>query len=237
MPKIKKRTGAPKIQQEQEIVTLAHKVQKALAGYRKHLQMAGVAIAVVIVIVAVYSMIRGAQERKASPLAAAAYEFYSPSGSAKPDYAKALDLFRDVRKQYPRTVNGAVAQYYVGNCLANLGRTDEALKEYRTFIDSYSRDKFILGLVYQRMGYIYLGAGKADEARKAFEQAESLTGPGAATFELAKMYESSGNMPEAEKKYKDILEKLAGTTWSMDAMGKVQKIMPPPAAGEAKAAK
>ena len=237
MPTIKKRGSAVKIQQEQEIVTLAHKVQHALAGYQKQLRIAVIAAVVVLVLIAGYAMFRSSQEQKAAPLVAAAYEFYSPATSASADYGKALDLFRDAQKKYPHTTSGAVAQYYAGNCLVSLGRADEALKEYQAFVHKYSRDKYLLGLVYQRMAYVYEGQGKLDDARKAFQQAEALTGPGVATVELARLYEAAGNMPEAEGKYKVVMEKLGGTTWSMDAMGKVQKIMPAPKPGEAKAAK
>lgn len=237
MPTIKKRGGAAKIQQEQEIVTLAHKVQHFMAGYRKHFQIAAVALVTVIVLFAGFSILRSVQEKKAAPLVAVAYEYYSSSTGTNVNYGKALDLFRDAQKKYPDTMSGAIAQYYVGNCLVNLGRTDEALKEYQVFVDKYSRDKFLLGLVYQRIGYAYLVLGKQDDARKAFEQAESVTGPGVATVELAKLFEAAGNMPEAEKKYKVVMEKMSGTSWGMDAMGKVQKISPSPQTGATKTAK
>ncbi|HYA88656.1 MAG TPA: tetratricopeptide repeat protein [Nitrospirota bacterium] len=237
MPTIKKRSGALKIQEEQEIVTLAHKVQRFLAGYKKHLQIAAVIIVVVIVLFTGFSIMRSAQEKKATPLVAVAYEYYSSSTGTNMNYGKALDLFRDVQKKYPDTVSGVIAQYYIGNCLVNLGRPDEALKEYQIFVDKYSHDKFLLGLVYQRIGYADIALGKRDDARKAFEQAETLTGPGVATVELAKLYEAAGNMPEAEKKYKVIMESMSGTSWAKDAMGKVQKISPSAQTGETKSAK
>lgn len=237
MPTIKKRGGAVKIHQEQEIVTLAHKVQHFMAGYRKQFQIAAISLVVVIVLFAGFSILRSVQEKHAAPLVAAAYELYSSSTGTDVTYGKALDLFRDAQKKYPDTVSGAIAQYYVGNCLVNLGRTDEALKEYQVFVGKYSRDKFLLGLVYQRIGYASLALGKQDDARKAFEQAESFTGPGVATVELAKLYEAAGNMPEAEQKYKVVMEKMSGTSWAMDAMGKVQKISPLPQSQETKTAK
>ena len=38
-----------------------------------------------------------------------------------------------------------------------------------------------------------------------------LIGPGIATLELARLYEAAGNSAEAQKKYKVIADKLAGT--------------------------
>jgi tetratricopeptide (TPR) repeat protein len=237
MPTIKKRGGAAKKQQEQKISTLAHEVQHFIAGYRKHFQIAAVFIAVVIVLVAGFSIRRSVLEKHAAPLVAAAYEVYSSSTGTNATYGKALDLFREAQKKYPGTVSGAIAQYYIGNCLFNLGRTDEALKEYEVFVNRYSGHKLLLGLVYQRIGYSDLALGKQVDARKAFEQAEALTGPGVATVELAKLYEAAGNMPEAEQKYKVVLEKMNGTSWAADAMGKVQNISPLPQSRETKTAK
>ncbi len=74
--------------------------------------------------------------------------------------------------------------------------------------------------------------GKQTEAIKAFEQSEAVGGPGVATIELARLYEASGNTSEALKQYKLAQEKLGGTSWGVEAMGKVQviKSSPQPAA-------
>lgn len=229
MPTIKKRGYASPKQNEQEIVTIFHAVSDVLTKYRKQLTIALAVLMAAVVIGSAYAILRARQEQKASPLVAAAYELYSPSGNAAPDDQKALELFREVRNKYPHTVSGAIAQYYAGNCLANLGQPDQALKEYETFAKQYSGRKFLLGLVYQRMGFVQRSLGKQDDALKSFEKAEALTGPGAATIELARLYEAAGNLVESQKKYKEVAEKLAGTSWSMEAMGKVQKSAPAPA--------
>ncbi len=238
MPTIKKRGNAAKKRQpEQEIRTLAHNASEFMAAHRKNFTIVVAAFAAVLIIVAGLRFMRSMQEQKATPLVASAYSYYSPVQGTGADFVKALDLFRSVRKQYPSTRNGAIAQYYIGNCLANLGRNDEALTEYQAFVAKYAGDKFLLGLVYERMGYVYSTLGKQAEAVKAFEQSESLIGPGAATMELARLYEAAGNAAESQKKYKLITDKLAGTAWAMEAMGKVQKIAPlqmpaPPTGGK-----
>ncbi len=227
MPTIKKRGSASKRQQpEQEIQLLAHKLSDFAAANRKILSIILAALAAILILAAGYWLRLSLQEQKAAPLVASAYELYSPVTAASPDYAKALDLYREVQKKYPSTHSGAVAQFYIGNCLMGLGRNDEALKEYQAFAAKYTGDKFLLGLVYERMGYAAAALGKQDEAIKAFERSESLAGPGVSTMELAKLYEASGNMVESQKKYKLIADKLPGTSWAMEAMGKVQNISP-----------
>jgi tetratricopeptide (TPR) repeat protein len=223
---IKKKGYPTKKQPEQEILSIAHTISSFMSSYKKQFTIALSAIAALMVVIAGYWLMKYLDEQKAAPLVAAAYEYYSPTTGTSPDYGKAVSLFRDVQKKYPGTMSGAIAQYYIGNCLVNLDRPEEALKEYQSFVSKYSGDKLLLGLVYQRMGYVYYALGKQADAIKSFEQSESLMGPGTATVELARLYAASGNVVEAQKKYKTISEKLAGTTWGLEAAGKVQKIEP-----------
>jgi tetratricopeptide (TPR) repeat protein len=226
MPTIKKRGYAAKRQPEEEIRTLAHKVSGFAAAHRKNFTVVFSILAGVLILAAGYRLTRSLQEQRAAPLVASAYGYYSPAQGLGPDYARALELFRTVQKQYPSTMSGAIAQYYIGNCLASLGRNDEALKEYQAFVALYPNDKFLLGLVYERLGYVNSALGKQADAVKAFEQSESLIGLGVSTLELAKLYEAAGNVTESQKKYKLLAQKLAGTPWAMEAMGKVQRIAP-----------
>ena len=227
MPTIKKRGNAAKKRQpEQEIRTLAHNVSEFMAAHRKNFTVIIAALAAVLIIVAGLRIMRSVQEQKAAPLVASAYGYYSSSRGTDADFAKALDLFRSVQKQYPSTGSGAIAQYYIGNCLANLGRNEEALKEYQAFVEKYAGDKFLLGLVYERMGYVYSALGKQADAVNAFKQSETLIGPGVSTIELARLYEAAGNVTGSQQEYKLIADKLAGTAWAAEAMGKLQKIGP-----------
>ena len=230
---IKKKGQDARNNPQEEIATIMHKVGNALSAYKQQVVIGASILAVLLVLVAGYRLLRSSDERKSGPPLLAALVTFTTSAESAPDYGKALEMFRAVQKQYSGTTNAAIAQYYIGNCLANMGQTDEALKEYQVFINTYSGDKFVLGLVYQRMGYIYGMLGKQEDAIKAFEQADALIGPGVATVELARLYEASGNAPESQKKYKVIQEKLGGTNWGIEAMGKVQTIRPAeqPAAG------
>jgi tetratricopeptide (TPR) repeat protein len=238
MPRIKKRGGAAKRKKpEQEIRFLMDSLSDFAATHRKNLNRIGAALAVVLILFVGYKLVLHVQEQKAAPLAAAAYDLYRPASGAGPDYQKALDLFQEVQKKYSLTRSGARAQFYIGNCLMALGRNADALKAYRTFVSQYSGNTFLLGLVYERMGYAALALGKQSDAIKAFEQSDAIIGPGAATVELAKLYESSGDVVASQREYKRIADDLAGTVWAMEAMGKIQKISPTQAPPPAKTGK
>lgn len=225
MAKIKKKAHAARKQSEPQIAGILHRVQDFFATYRRTILPAAAAAAAAALIIAAYFFYQSLQDRKASPLTAAAYEYYSPAGNTPPDYKKALDLFRDIHQKYAGTMSGAVARYYAGNSLMALGQREAALKEYQNFVKEYSGEKLLLGLVYQRMGFAYTEQGQQAEAIEAFEQSEGLQGPGLATRELARLYEAAGNKEAAQEKYKLLAEKLPGTPWAFEAMAK----LPPPA--------
>src|SRR5450759_1422543 len=112
MLKIRKKGQDAKHHQEQGIVIILNKVSGVLSTYRKQFVIAASIVAALCVIVGVYSLVRSADERKASPLLAAAYESYTrSSGMSVADTTKALELFRNVQKKYSGTMSGAIAQY------------------------------------------------------------------------------------------------------------------------------
>ncbi len=223
MPKIKKKAYASKRRPEEEIRSIVHHVAEFVAARRKQALITASVVLALIVVFSAHALVQSGRDKKASQLLPAALEYYSPAKGVPPDYAKALELYRDIGNKYSGTMSGAVARYYAGNCLVALGRRDEAVAEYRKFLDDYSGHKFLSALVCQRLGYVYADLGNQAEAVKAFERAEALAGPGLATVELARLYERSGKTAEAEKKYKEITEKLPGTRWAFEAMTKVQK--------------
>lgn len=234
MPTIKKRGQSIKQHAEQDIKSIWHHIAAFIETYKKQVAIAASVVAAILVIGAGFFIMRSMQEQKAAPILAAAYEQYRPVGGTAVDYQKALAQFRDVQNKYPNTTSGAIAQFYIGNCLSNLGQTEEAIKEYRKFVKDYSGEKFLLGQVQQRLGYAYLGTKNQAEAIKAFEQADALAGPGISTLELARLYEATGKTAEAQAKYKLILEKLSGTIWAMEAMSKVPKTAAPVAPKDSK---
>ena len=228
MPKIKKKAKSL-MQTEDEIKSIAHNVSDYVHVYRKQFTAAIAVIVLVLAATLIYTLVQSSNEKKASQMLSAAYDAANPGGGAPANYPLALQQYQDIVKQYGGTVNGAIAQFYLANTYVQMGQQEAALKEYDVFIKRYSGEKFLLGLVYQRMGYAYLAMGKQDEAVKAFGQAESITGTGPATLELARLYERIGKIDEAQKRYKDISENLPSSAWATEARNKVL----PPELGQA----
>jgi tetratricopeptide (TPR) repeat protein len=224
MAKIKKKTQKDQMQTQEEIRTIAHGVAERYRANRTTVNTALTVVIVVLLGLAIYSLSKSAKEGSAGQMLDRAYAFYNPVGGSRPDYQQALQGFQEVARKYGGTFSGAVAQYLVGNTLAQMGRLEEALKEYESFLKQHAREKLLSGMVYQRMGYVYAAQGNQQEAIRSFSKAESLAGTGMATFELARIYERSGNSLEAQKKYKELSENLPATTLALEARTK----FPPP---------
>jgi len=229
MAKIKKKNTKTVLTPEEEFKSITHTISDYYEAYRQQVNVALMLIALVLIVFTVYSLVQAGNEKKAGQLFAAAYDVYAPGDGSPANYPLALQQFQDVVKQYGGTTNGAIAAFYIGNTYANMGQPEAALKEYEAFTKKHAGETFLLGMVYQRMGYAYLALGKRDEAMKAFGQAETLAGTGAATMELARLYDSSGNNQEAVKKYKAISTDLPSTAWASEARTK----LPPPDLGQA----
>ena len=223
MRTIKKQGYDAKKQPKQEIEGLLQSLLAVYGRYQTHVQVAMAIVLVVLVAFGGYSLYQNGNERKASALLAPALDVYS---SPQPDLAKAVELFREVRKEYPRTLSGSIAQYYEGNCLAGMGRAQEAIEQYREVVKRSGAGNMLRAMAYQRSGYAYQSLGNREEAIKAFEQAESLRGPGMATLELAKLYALGGNKEASQKKYKVLTDNLPGTVLSDEAKKMVANEIP-----------
>jgi len=219
---IKKRVDSAKKLSEPRIRGAAQKAVAFLLARGKTLKPVAAIIVSAALIIAGYLFIQSGRDKEASAHLTTAHGYFNPAGGGAPDYARALELYRDIRSRYSGATGAATAQYYIGNCLAGLGRTDEALKEYQVFVKKYSGEKLLLGFVYQRMGYAYAAIGNQAEAIKSFEQSELVGGAGLSTVELARLYEHEGRTEESLKKYRTVMEKLQGTQWAADAMTRMR---------------
>jgi len=85
--------------------------------------------------------------------------------AAKEDYTQAVEAYRKAI-----AIRGSEAAYHnnLGQALASLGKTDEAMSEYTA---AASLDPANAGLYYFNLGAILTNTGKLDEANAAFEKA------------------------------------------------------------------
>ena len=224
MAKIKMKASKTRKTTEEEIRSIAHNISDAYLRYRRKFNIGLLIAAVVLSAAIIYSLVMVGKETSAGILFEQAYASLSDTTGSGPNYDKALQGFQEIVKQYGGTMNGAIAQFYIGNTLLRMGKTDDALQAYQECAKRYGNEKLVMGLAQQRMGYIYASQGKLDDAVKSFHQAEGHSGGSVAMLELARLFEQSGKTKEAMEKYKELADKIPATTWAMNARAK----LPPP---------
>lgn len=224
MAKIKKKSDKAALSPQEEIRHITHSAAGLYETYRQQINVAATLLVLIVLVALVYSFVQSSNEKKAGQLLSSAYEAYSPGGGAPANFPLALQRFQEVVKQYGGTVSGMIARLSIGNTYLQMGQPESALKEYDSFLKEHGGNRFFAGLAHQRRGYACLALGRQDEAKKAFSQAEALIGTGAATLELARLSDRSGDTAAAQKYYKEITENIPSTAWAQEARAK----LPPP---------
>lgn len=138
---------------------------------------------------------------------------------------QAINLYKQVVDQYPRTPVAPLALFHLGNAQVLGNEVDAGIETYKRFMLLYSSNPSLLGLVQQRLAYAYLMKGDRDQAAKAF--AGILEIPGALNkdhvlFELAKMEESQSRPEGALAHYQDLMKNYPNSPFTSEAAVRVK---------------
>ena len=122
---------------------------------------------------------------------------------------QAIALYKRVADEYPRTPSGPLALFHLGNALVQANEFDGAIDAYKRFVVAYGSHVALLGLVQQRLGYVYLLKGDRDQAVKAYSAVLQILGAlnrDHALFELARLEESQSRPEGAMGYYHDLVK-------------------------------
>jgi outer membrane protein assembly factor BamD (BamD/ComL family) len=138
---------------------------------------------------------------------------------------QAINLYKQVVDQYPRTAVAPLALFHLGNAQVSSNEVDAGIETYKRFIVLYGSNPSLLGLVQQRLAYAYLVKGDRDQAAKAFTGILGL--PGALNkdhvlFELAKMEESQSRPEGALAHYQDLMKNYPNSPFTSEAAVRVK---------------
>ncbi len=139
--------------------------------------------------------------------------------------AQAINLYKQVVDQYPRSPVAPLALFHLGNAQVLANEVDAGIETYKRFMLLHGSNTSLLGLVQQRMAYAYLVKGDRDQAVKAF--AGILEIPGALNkdhvlFELAKLEESQSRPEGALAHYQDLMKNYPNSPFTSEAAVRVK---------------
>jgi hypothetical protein len=138
----------------------------------------------------------------------------------------ALPKFLSAADTYPSTPAGRTARLRAAGTLAQLGRTDEALKQYDTVIAT--GDTLLARAARLGKASTQLRAGQFDPAiatlkALAEEKDGSLPADGL-LMELARAYRMAGKTEDARKTLTEVVEKHADSPYANDAKAEIAKL-------------
>jgi tetratricopeptide (TPR) repeat protein len=118
---------------------------------------------------------------------------------------QALELFKSVVENYPKTKTGAASLYYSGNCSLTLNNYDEAIEYYNQFLGKSDKSfVYLRALAYEGLGYAYEGKGEFTQAIEWFEKQKNEgkdVDISVALLNIARCQELSGDNAAACKSY------------------------------------
>jgi len=133
---------------------------------------------------------------------------------------QAIEKFRQVINQYPRSHGAPLALFQLGNALVQHKELKDGIEAYNKYVTTYGTNKMMLGLVYQRMAYAHLLNNDQDAAVKAFTMVVTLPGTlnkDQVLFELGKLEEAVSRPEGALAHYQDLVKIFPNSPFAGEA--------------------
>jgi tetratricopeptide (TPR) repeat protein len=133
--------------------------------------------------------------------------------------------FQSVSSRYGSRSAGKAAKYYVGLCLRELNRPDQAIKE----LEPLSQEKSDYGaLALEVLASIYENSGNTAKSLEVYQKmaADNVSAApnSLVLLHLAKLYEQQNQSAEAIKTYQRVIKEFPGTSHSSDAEQKLKQL-------------
>jgi tetratricopeptide (TPR) repeat protein len=120
-----------------------------------------------------------------------------------------------------------MALYHLGNALVQANDLTGAIEAYKQYIATSGSNKVLLGLVYQRLGFVHLLNGDRDQAVKAFSAILEVPGSlnkDQAIFELGKLEESQSRPEGALARYQDLTKSYPNSPFASEAAVRIKAL-------------
>lgn len=221
------------LEQPDEFHTMGWHALQYLSEHKNKFYMGAAVVLLVIILAGAWRFYRLNYEDKAQDLYAWAYAASSipkNSGEDRSDaYLKAVQIYKELVKEYPSSHAATLSFYNMGNLYFDLGKTEESITAYKTFL-KHSKDDILTALTYHGLGYCYEETEDYDNALKSFEDSnKSLQGT---RFEyinyanIARIYEKMGRQKEALEFYGKAAGKMEDPLVEMLVKRKIAALTP-----------
>jgi len=195
---------------------------------------AGIVVALIVgLAVGGFLWMRQQNDQAAAELLQEGTKVYAERAMAAPqprrpeDIQRAVQVFRKVLLEFPRSAVAPQAAYMLGNALGDLRDWDGAEKAYHEFLTRYADHRVLVPLVYQRLAYAQLAQGKLEQAEQSFSAILKIIGgpnKDQALFELGKIDEILNRPEGALARYQEIIKVYPSSPFADEASVRVKTL-------------
>jgi len=189
-------------QEPEEVLTLA---QRLIAPLKPYLKWVALGVAVLVVVLAVWTVNARRQEGR-EERAGAALALVSPKVAKAEKDAETLKDLEKVIQEYPGTRAAREAELFRANLLYRLKRYGEAATAYQALL---GRDPALDPFIQESLSYCYEGLGEFRKAADVLKPlADKATGDyrGELLMQRARLLERAGDRQEAGQIWRQLLE-------------------------------
>jgi tetratricopeptide (TPR) repeat protein len=227
MPKAIKKKAVKQAKAEEGVKNVIQDTREFIREKQRILVPAVIAIIVLCIGVAGFSMYRSSVKKEADALEYEGYKLYYGLYQKQPfakegHYQEALEKFR---KAYEKR-QSPLSLFYIANCLYSLGKFDDALKSLKELNERYPDDESFVPLSYYKMAVINVRKGDREAALKLLD---TLYNHRAGTFkdfalvESARLLDKMGKKEESVKKYEELAKNFPESPFADEAKSKLQQ--------------
>lgn len=205
-----KKLTKKELREPDEFQTLSMKVFRYIVENRKKLYLIGVVLLLAAAAAAGVAFYNKSYETKAAALYADAAVTGTPG--KEQSNPRALEMYEELIRFYPRSTVAPLAYYHLGNLLYEKGEQERAIAAYEKFIGTAGeKDRLIVSLAWYGIGYCHEDRKEYPKALEAFEQAAETSGETALRpvmeRNIGRIYEAVGNVEKAREHYEKALSK------------------------------
>jgi tetratricopeptide (TPR) repeat protein len=195
--------------------------------------MAGIAAAVIVAIaIGGYFWLRQHENAAAEELLHHGMTMLAQASPTAPpprpeQMQQAVETFRKLLAEYPRSAAAPQATYMLGNVLSDLKDWEGATKAYQDFNNRYGDHKSMVPLVYQRLAYAQLSQGKLDEAQKTFQMITTMSAApnkDHALYQLARIHEALQRPEGALANYQELIKDHPNSPYTEEATIRIKTL-------------
>ena len=227
MPKVIKKKIAKPAKTEEGVQNVIHDAREYMQEKKRVLFPAVIAVIIVCLGAAGFSLYRSNMQKEASALEHEGYklyyELYQKQPLAKDElYQKALDKFT---KAYDKR-RSPLSLFYIASCYYDLGKYDDAMRSLKELNERFPDDETFAPLSFYKMAVIDLKKGDKEAALK---QLDALYNYRAGSFkdlalvESARILEAMGKKDESVKKYEELTKNFPDSPFAPLAKAKLQE--------------